>query len=69
MIITNLKGGLGNQMFEYAAGLSISIEKKTEFKVDVSHFDDFKNFPNETRRFLELDSFNLKIEIQQTKAA
>ncbi len=63
MIITNLKGGLGNQMFEYAAGLSLSIKKGTAFTVDISHFDNFKNFPNETRRFLELDSFNVKIEI------
>ena len=52
MIITNLKGGLGNQMFEYAAGLSLSIEKETEFKVDVSHFGNFKNFPGDHFRDL-----------------
>jgi len=63
MVITNLKGGLGNQMFEYAMGLTLSIEKKTEYKLDTSHFDEYFKFSNETRRFLELDSFNTTLDI------
>lgn len=67
MIITNLKGGLGNQMFEYAAGLSLSLEKETTFKLDTNHFEEYLKFPNETRRFLELDSFNAILDIASEK--
>lgn len=63
MVITKLKGGLGNQMFEYAMGLALSIEKDTEYKLDTSHFDEYSKFPNETRRFFELDSFNSTLDI------
>jgi hypothetical protein len=38
MIITNIIGGLGNQMFQYAAGRSLSLAKGTEFRLDVSDF-------------------------------
>ena len=33
MIIINLNGGLGNQMFQYALGISLSIEKNTELLI------------------------------------
>jgi hypothetical protein len=38
MIITRLAGGLGNQMFQYAAGLSLAQERRTVLKLDVSWF-------------------------------
>lgn len=40
MIIVNLAGGLGNQMFQYAAGYALSIKHKTELKLDI------QNLPN-----------------------
>ena len=36
MIIVQLKGGLGNQLFQYAAGLSLASLHNVEVKVDIS---------------------------------
>lgn len=41
MIIINIIGGLGNQMFQYAAGRSLSLAKGTEFRLDVSDFSGY----------------------------
>lgn len=38
MIITWLSGGLGNQMFQYAAGLALAERRRTVLKLDVSWF-------------------------------
>jgi hypothetical protein len=38
MIITSLTGGLGNQMFQYAAGLALAERRRTVLKLDVSWF-------------------------------
>jgi hypothetical protein len=38
MIITWLSGGLGNQMFQYAAGLALAEHRRTVLKLDVSWF-------------------------------
>lgn len=42
MIITQLNGGLGNQMFQYAVGRCLAIKLKTELKLDVLPFDTYK---------------------------
>ena len=45
MIIVKLKGGLGNQIFQYAMGLNLSIEKGSRFVLDLSKFDtDVRSF-------------------------
>ncbi len=44
-MIVELKGGMGNQMFEYAAGLAASIKDGSELKLNVAHFD----LPNNPR--------------------
>jgi hypothetical protein len=41
MIISNIIGGLGNQMFQYAAGKSLSINKNEEFKIDIRNFKEY----------------------------
>lgn len=38
MIITSLTGGLGNQMFQYAAGLALAERRRTVLKLDVSWY-------------------------------
>lgn len=41
MIITNLIGGLGNQMFQYAAGLALSLELGTSLAISVDMFESY----------------------------
>lgn len=38
MVITNLIGGLGNQMFQYAAGRALSLERGVPLHLDISGF-------------------------------
>ncbi len=55
MIITELNGGLGNQLFQYAAGLSLALKHQTTLKVSIQ----FKN--NDTSRNLGLSHFNTNV--------
>ena len=55
-VVTCLKGGLGNQMFQYAAGRALSVRFGLELKLDISWFDDMSGCT--PRRFL-LDIFPL----------
>lgn len=56
MIITKIIGGLGNQMFQYAAGKTLAHLSNTVLKLDVTSFeeDNLRNF--------ELLNFNATIE-------
>ena len=38
MIITRLQAGLGNQMFQYAAGLALAEHRRTILKIDPSWY-------------------------------
>lgn len=38
MVISNIIGGLGNQMFQYAAGRALSLERGQSLRLDVSGF-------------------------------
>lgn len=38
MVIVKLMGGLGNQMFQYALGRTLSLARGTELKLDISHY-------------------------------
>lgn len=62
MIVSNLKGGLGNQMFEYAAGYSLAKDKDMEFKIDLGHFKNQSEFKNETPREFQLNFFDMPYE-------
>jgi hypothetical protein len=42
MIIANLIGGLGNQLFQFAAGLAAARRTGTEFRVAVDMFDGYR---------------------------
>lgn len=53
MIITWLTGGLGNQMFQYAAGLSLAHRRRTVLKLDVSWFREDPEFESHNRYALE----------------
>lgn len=38
MVITKLTGGVGNQMFQYAAGRILSLNRKTELRLDIGEY-------------------------------
>ena len=57
MIITKLKGGIGNQMFQYAAGKALAEHHGVEMKLDISDFQFYTN------RWFSLNHFNINAEI------
>ncbi len=67
MIIVKLQGGLGNQLFQYATGLAISLRSGMVLKIDLEWYK-----RNTDRKFL-IDRFNTvsdfasALEIQQAK--
>ena len=42
MVISNLIGGLGNQMFQYAAGRALSLKIGATFVLDISGFENYE---------------------------
>lgn len=56
MIIINIMGGLGNQMFQYAVAKHLSIIHNTPLKIDTSNFD--RCTPNRDHT-LQLNSFKI----------
>ncbi len=57
MIVTTLKGGLGNQMFQYASARRLALRHKTKLFMDLSWF--YEASQVDTHRFYELDCFKL----------
>lgn len=61
-VIVQLKGGLGNQMFQYAAGRSLAIRLNLPLKLDISAFQ------NEvSERKYVLDNFNITSDLVTQK--
>ncbi|RZB35282.1 MAG: hypothetical protein SRB1_01050 [Desulfobacteraceae bacterium Eth-SRB1] len=56
MIIINLMGGLGNQMFQYAAAKQLSIIHNTTLKIDASNF---KKLTSNNEHVFQLDCFRI----------
>src|SRR5688572_16606708 len=61
MIISKIIGGLGNQMFQYAAGKTLAHLNNTIIKLDASAFEDYK-----IRNF-DLSNFNANIAFATSK--
>ncbi len=67
MIIINLKGGLGNQIFQYATGRALSLRQKdqngsaTQLKLDVAGYGEHNGI--DTMRHYSLSTFNIKADI------
>src|SRR3989344_8082232 len=64
MIVVRLKGGLGNQMFQYALGRVLAIKNRAELKLDTSFLN--LNFKSITKRTYNLDVFNIKVGITRS---
>jgi hypothetical protein len=65
LIIVKLQGGLGNQMFQYAFGLSLSQKLKCALYLDLSFFGQHSN--GLTPRNYELNLFPASINIASDK--
>jgi len=61
MIVVRLMGGLGNQMFQYAAGLRLAYRHQAELKLDLSFLMDRSPRKNFAQRNFDLVVFNLPI--------
>lgn len=57
MIITKILGGLGNQLFQYAAGKALAVQNNTGLKLDLTAFDQYK------LRNFELDRFKVSYTV------
>lgn len=58
-MIIKLKGGLGNQLFQYAFGRLLSMKRNEEVKLDSSSLSG----PKDTPRAYALDVFNIDLKI------
>ena len=61
MIIVKLIGGLGNQMFQYAAAKQLALMRKTDLVIDCSYLEKDPNGAY-TKRNVELDVFNVNFK-------
>ena len=62
MIVIQLGGGLGNQMFQYAAGYAIARKQNSHLKVDSSNFKIKTTDKNFTSRHFELNIFEIEFD-------
>ncbi|HEY5220744.1 MAG TPA: alpha-1,2-fucosyltransferase [Candidatus Paceibacterota bacterium] len=60
MITVILRGGLGNQMFQYATGIGIAKHNLTSLAIDAAYLNDGSPRGNFTRRSYSLDIFAVK---------
>jgi hypothetical protein len=58
MVVSRLIGGLGNQMFQYAAGRSLAVANNCGLKLDVSGYKDYT-----LHNGYDLDLFNIQATV------
>lgn len=61
MILTKLFGGLGNQMFQYAAGRNLAMKHNTDLKFDLSWY------AGQSNRIYEMDKYNIHASLANSK--
>jgi hypothetical protein len=60
MIVVELQGGLGNQMFQYALGRHLAILNNTKLYLDTCYLNDRRPRKNFTFRSFDLDIFDIE---------
>ncbi|MFZ4396972.1 MAG: alpha-1,2-fucosyltransferase [Kiritimatiellia bacterium] len=60
MVIVSLTGGLGNQLFQYAAGRAVALRQRTSLLMDITAFEIY------TLRAYRLSNFNIQESIAHT---
>jgi hypothetical protein len=63
MIVVQLLGGMGNQMFQYAVGRHLAVKNKAELKVDTSILLDHRPGVHVVNRHYDLDVFQPSLSI------
>lgn len=66
-VIVYMSGGLGNQMFQYALGRTLSLKWKIPLLLDISLLQDQSLRPGFTLRQFDLPVFNIQAEIATRK--
>lgn len=69
MIMVKLKGGLGNQMFQYATGLFLASKNNEELKLDVTGYEDPRHANSDTPRKYRMYAFNLSGNVATSEEA
>ena len=64
MIVVSLYGGLGNQLFQYAAARSLSSKLGCELSLDLAWFNIVDSLSNTTARKYALGPFQLQAKLQ-----
>lgn len=67
MIIAQIVGGLGNQMFQYAAARAVTYRNETILKLDISSFQKYGLRTYQLGCFNIIEDFALPVEIKKFK--
>jgi len=60
LVIVKLMGGIGNQMFQYAAGRRLALKREVELKLDLTWFE------GQNKRTYALEPFNIVADFTTT---
>lgn len=64
MLYIKIHYGLGNQMFQYALGRRLSLEKQVNLKLDISYYSNNNNVVDSNlTRYYQLNIFNIQEDI------
>jgi hypothetical protein len=67
MIVVNIIGGLGNQLFQYAFGKALAIKNNCELKLDISSYQNYEWHDYSLRPFSIYENFATKNECDNLK--
>ena len=67
MIIIKLRGGLGNQLFQYGLGRNLALEHKTDLKLDIEWFTDIPDRQFELNNFTSVAKIATPLEIRKLR--